>query len=1106
MLRLPTLSTALCPLLVAGVVSALPARVPASAAPTPSGWRVGSSGHTGGRWVTLVTGDRVYQDGDRVAVTPGAGRESVGFSQYTRDGHEYVVPDDALRLVAAGQVDRRLFDVTGLVAAGDDDGHTGDISAIVAYRTGLDTPLAADGASRVTRSLPSVQGSAVRVSKSRTTSFWARVTAKGSTIGKLWLDGKRSVSLDQSVPQIGAPQAWAAGYDGTGVTVAILDTGVDDTHPDLAGRIAGEVNFTDAPDTRDTVGHGTHVASTIAGSGAASDGRYKGVAPGARLLIGKVCATDQCDDSAILAGMQWAASRAKVINVSLGGPDVGDDPLKTAVNTLTAQTGTLFVVAAGNEGTDGGVSSPATADAALAVGAVDKQDNLASFSNRGPRADGAIKPDITAPGVGIVAALSKDSGYPQYTPGYTELSGTSMAAPHVAGSAAIMAQQHPNWAAPQLKAELMASAKPNPALSVFAQGAGRVDVGRAIHQAVLPSPTSLALGTQPYPSVGDVPVTRTVTYHNDGPAALTLNLTTAVTAPDGTAAPAGMFTARPGQVTVPAGGSVDVTLTADTRLPSATGVFSGALMANSVGDTVSVRVPLTITKSHELRNLTVKVLDRNGAPATNYELEVAGVDFPVFTAPYDASGTLTASLRVGRYHVEATVITGASGTGSSTLLVQPTFTLASGSDAQIVLDARKGTPASVTVPRATAAAYQSDLGFHRTLPSGYTLDNRIVGSGLDTLYAANLGGSVSAGAGTLTGEVRTVWAQRNGAGTFDNSPYEYDLVWFRQGTLFTNFRHVVRDRELATVVNRYYAVSPGTYMGYGHNWGFPIGGGSALSRPVSVAVPGQHIVYATTGGVSWQTGWDQQGPADGTQLSSAQAVYQAGRRYTVDWQRAPSAPIFNGDGVFFTRQGNYMSLNVPPFGDQDGHTGYSTVDNGRMTLYQDARVLTDLPTAFYGASGDVDATQHAYRLEYSTTRGTDGDFDNSTTMNGAWTFRSGQTRTDKPTAMPLASVAFRPQVDTTNSAAGGYLYRLPLSVQRQPGAAAAELTQIAVQVSYDQGATWRPVFLLPTGSGAWVALLDQPRQGYVSLRASGAYSDGATVEYTVLRAYRLRPR
>src|SRR6185369_1071830 len=137
--------------------------------------------------------------------------------------------------------------------------------------------------------------------------------------------------------------------------------------------------------------------------------------------------------------------------------------------------GALFVVAAGNSGADHSVQTPSSADAALAVGAVDGADALAPFSSRGPRdGDYALKPDLTAPGVDITAARSKDAELGRPGEQYVTLSGTSMATPHVAGAAAILAQRRPDWDAATLKAALMGSARPNPATGVFGQGAGRV--------------------------------------------------------------------------------------------------------------------------------------------------------------------------------------------------------------------------------------------------------------------------------------------------------------------------------------------------------------------------------------------------------------------------------------------------------------------------------------------------------------------------------------------------------------------------------------------------------------------------------------------------------
>ncbi|MGW3247608.1 S8 family peptidase [Streptomyces sp. NPDC001070] len=239
----------------------------------------------------------------------------------------------------------------------------------------------------------------------------------------------------------------------------------------MSGSIVGQADFTGSPTgTKDGHGHGTHVASTVLGSGAASKGLRKGVAPDAKLLVGKVCDSNgQCPDDGIIAAMDWAAhSGAKVVNLSLGGDATdGTDPMSQALNELSRTTGTLFVVAAGNKGPRSEtVSSPGSADEALTVAAVDKQDQMAGFSSRGP-------------GVDIVAARADGTsmGTPvdQY---YTTASGTSMATPHVVGAAAIVAQQQRELTGRQIKALLMDTAT-DLGHDMYAQGTGRVDLATA---------------------------------------------------------------------------------------------------------------------------------------------------------------------------------------------------------------------------------------------------------------------------------------------------------------------------------------------------------------------------------------------------------------------------------------------------------------------------------------------------------------------------------------------------------------------------------------------------------------------------------------------------
>ncbi|MFC7584495.1 S8 family serine peptidase [Nonomuraea antimicrobica] len=406
--------------------------------------------------VTLLTGDRVTLTGGGYHVEPGTRRE-VSFNVSRRDGDLHVVPSDALPLLAQGLLDERLFNVTQLLKWSYGDARQPAIPLIVQSASGEAATLS--GAQQV-RPLAGLGLATMTVPKADAAATWKNVVGGAKTLAsgksKIWLDGKRSFTLDQSVRQIGAPQAWEQGLTGAGVTVAVLDSGYDADHPDLQGVVTQAQNFSDEPDTTDNRGHGTHVAATIAGA----DERYRGVAPGAKLAVGKL-GTQGFTESALLAGMQWAAAevKAKIINMSLGGPDTpGVDPVEQAVNTLSEQTGALFVVAAGNNG-KAGITSPGTADAALTVGAVDKTDKMADFSSRGPRAyDYAIKPDVTAPGVDITAAAAKGTADGPHV----AYSGTSMAAPHVAGAAAILAQQHPDWTGRQLKAALTGSAAPSP--------------------------------------------------------------------------------------------------------------------------------------------------------------------------------------------------------------------------------------------------------------------------------------------------------------------------------------------------------------------------------------------------------------------------------------------------------------------------------------------------------------------------------------------------------------------------------------------------------------------------------------------------------------------
>ncbi|GAB1692331.1 S8 family serine peptidase [Krasilnikovia sp. M28-CT-15] len=709
---------------VATVVACVGAALPptdAQAGPATSGPPAPSPATEGGtHTVTLLTGDQVrYRDlpGGRAQVTvqPGAlDRRDVTFATISRPAAGraalYVVPSDAEPLIGTGVLDRELFNVRGLTRQGLDDNRSATLPVIVTHPH--PGPLGALPASHQTRTLPALDGAALRVNRSGS-AFWKAIEPSGSRarpalrggVGRIWLDARVTATLEHSVPQIGAPEAWRAGYDGQGVTVAVLDSGVDADHPDLRGRITSAKDFTGSGTTADGLGHGTHVASIIAGSGAASGGRYRGVAPGADLMNGRVLDDDGAGlDSTVIAGMQWAADGgARVINMSLGGdPTDGTDPLSTAVDELSRRTGALFVVAAGNDGAPVSVNTPGAARTALTVGAVDRDDHPAAFSSRGPRlGDGLIKPEIVAPGVGIVAARAAgtDLGAP-VGDAYTTLSGTSMATPHVAGAAAILAQRRPGWRADRLKDALISSAAPVDG-GWAAVGAGRVDVARATRQDIAATGALQAGADAPTPDSADYPIS----YVNDGTQPLHLHLAMTATGWNGTPAPT-LGRLSTSELTVPAGGRATATVTIDPA--AAAGAYGGAVTAT--GGQVSLRTAVGVYLAAPTAQLTVRMTDHHGRPApfgTVYLID-AGLDPATSNDPFAAptlvvavqDGTGVTPVRRGGVYTALASLSTTELTGRRTdLLVSPEVTVTG--DTEIALDARKGQRHTVTTAEAT---------------------------------------------------------------------------------------------------------------------------------------------------------------------------------------------------------------------------------------------------------------------------------------------------------------------------------------------------------------------------------------------------------------------
>ncbi|HSV66150.1 MAG TPA: S8 family serine peptidase [Mycobacteriales bacterium] len=1091
--------------------------------------------------VTLVTGDKVRlfsRPGGQpaVGIEPARGRERIGFLHETHAGPSgtdiSVIPSDAVPLLAAGRLDPRLFDVSALVRQGFADTRPtlplileyGDAATARAAATRPAAP-----AATTVRALPSVHGTAVRQDRRRGADLWRWLTARSRAgapstalnagVAKVWLDGVAHPTLDVSVPQIGAPTAWQAGFTGSGVTVGVLDTGIKADHPDLAGKVVEARDFTGtSPNATDDIGHGTHVAGIIAGTGAASNGRYRGVAPDAKLVSGKVCVQYGCPDSAVIAGMEWIAPKVRVVNMSLGGDSTdGTDPLSQAVNNLTAQYGTLFVVSAGNDRSidipdpTQGVTAPATADAALAVGSVTKQDQTSPFSPPGPRrGDNAVKPDIAAPGSDIVSDRAAGTPAGDANPvdaNYARLSGTSMAAPHVAGAAAILAQQHQDWTAARLKPTLMSTAQPT--ASVFEQGAGRVDVARAVTQQVTATGGSLSYGFFAWPH--EQRVTKTVTYRNDGAAAVTLSLSLAATGPDGGPAPAGLFTVSASRLTVPAHGTAKVGVTARPAAAGATaaGGYGGRLTASANG--IAVQTALAAVLEPESYNLTVRLASRTGhlnsglASAVNTQTGQAYGLRPFTADPAGRTGTAVVRLPKGSYDVNAIELDDDPANPARplavTLMSRPG--LAVGRDTVVTLDATDARPVTTVVDRRDAALQFGELGLVSGNPAGDRTNTLswLAGPGQRLFAAATR---------PVTDHTYAFFYRATlAAGTpgADPGAYVYHLAFLERGHIPVPI-FVAHDRDLATVNAAYYTQGvPSQALRIDiSRIAFP-GAGSGVYQQYPHTLPSRRTeLYTANPDVTWAHVLAIIAP-DGSdnEINWSVRSYQPGR-YSADWNRAPLGPAFgygpDGWGVY--RAGSQLAVLLNPVSgnDPEQFTQAPLGLTGTLTLSREGAVLGTSQTPDIGVF-DIPDSPGTYVLRTTGVRVVPWSVI-GTKVDVAWTFHDpGAAAPAVP--LPLLVVRARGEVDAQDRAPADRPYTLSLLVQHQPGSTVSAVTDLRVEASFDDGATWTSVPTVRSGDGGTATLRNPAGNGFVSLRITAADAAGNAVTQTVTRAYQTAP-
>ncbi|WP_109509135.1 S8 family peptidase [Nocardioides speluncae] len=1083
--------------------------------------------------VTLLTGDRVTvtkpfrgEPTYVVAPAPGADRDGVTFEVSSVDGATYIMPSDVAALTGAdGVLDTELFNVTRLIAEGFDDRHADSLPLIVQRADGKE-PTAIDGLSseepvdvlrahsgELDKDATAVLGEELgdagtvpvtprdrgEVSEGTVVPDTQLDSRAGDLAGvsRIWLNGStKAAAWDANLTQVGAPTAWDGGVTGVGVKVAVLDTGIDSDHPDLVGQVAATANFSRSPSMTDVKGHGTHVAGTIAGTGALAPGVRRGVAPGATLLIGKVLGDDGFGDlAASVRGMEWAVENgARVVNMSLGSaPTDGTDPVSLALNELSASSGALFVVAAGNTGPGANtVSAPSTADAALSVAAVDATGTVAGFSSRGPRiGDDGFKPEIAAPGVSITAPRSSDM--PGAPGDYATFSGTSMATPHVAGVAAMLAQEHPNWTGQQIKSALMATAAPA-AGGPAAVGAGQVFAPDALATAVVPSTGNVHVNL----GDDDTAVTREVAYTNTGTADTTVRLGVSGN-------PSTTLTVTPVELALAPGETGTVSVTVDGTAVDPAAPFSGAVIATP-GQGPVLRTPVTATRA---RWVTATALTTTGAPAPGTFVTVLNHDDGTFASGRtDAQGRLRIAVHPGRLAVTGTIQEPAENGSISSLVT----TDVPAGETEARLDAAATVPAGAEVPLNTREEMALILLMRiNDTTRTATSNGLIAGGAYGQIQPGRL--RISPTPDSPTGSVRLdehwILANADSDNRVGDATTLYDLVFDRR-TVPADPVH----RLDAGDVKRLARVDADLHApAQEHRGQFAttaIGEqiiGLNVTTPSYVQLPRAQKRFVTADGVLWtQLAFANFTVARGSlsmDLRPIRREYAAGGRYTESFW---GGPLGAAAAAGITRRGTATTLTAAfeDMVDSAGQIGryaeftFPQRGSSRTTIYRDGVALSGRTNVL------VDGAPARYRLE----RTYDGQdvFPLGGQVTTAWgTEPVGAAAGDGTVGLPLAQLLWNGiDLDLANRASAG----VETAVEVRATSSAlnpADRTFAAATASWttDGGASWTPVGAHARGAG--VFRFSVPGEAltsgaWVGLRFETADAAGNTVRQTLLRA------
>lgn len=648
-----------------------------------------------------------------------------------------------------------------------------------------------------------------------------------------------------------------------------------------------------------------------------------------------------------------------------------------------------------------------------------------------------------------------------------------MAAPHVAGAAALVAQAHPEWSGRELKAALTSAAK-TVGRGVYEEGAGRLDVAAAVANPVVPAVSGLSFGVLRFPHAQLPPIAKKLTYRNVSAQAVTVAV-----ASDHEAVRVGA-----GRITVPGNGTADVEVTLD---PAKVVVGSGGARITAGGGSVVVG----FTAEAEMYELAVTTIGRDGKPADAEvsALELGSGDSEDFAQPVD--GVVRLRLPKGSYAVDALVHGDRAHTWASTGKIgldRPTA---------VTIDARQGVAVGVTLDRAAERKYL----------------------GLDAVYQAG-GARVQTGVATRTADAVFAVPVRADAGYFNFGTFqvwgagghEYFVASPYEGAIPADLAPRVRDRDLYREKVRYRAQGAPAIGSRSSTPFYLKGQGASFGVALDLAIPQRRVEHFTgRPDVKWVMDFFQRTPSqpnlgfDG-HISAGRPVFAAGRTVSRSWNSVVASTDLNLRGFHgLVRHGNDGFVQHWPFapGEADASDEFvfgAPYVRARTRLSTvDGRVIVENGGVFANFFGLPEA-ETRYVLDVEAER------------SPKWTpfapkasarFEFSSARTDGQVYLPVPTLRISGAFDDLNRVpAGCGVFAVDISVTPQAGSVgSAAVRSVSVQASADDGATWRRVPVV--GGGArWKALV-RHRAGaeFGSLKVKAVDAVGNSVEQTTIRAY-----